>query len=181
MKTKIFITACLVMILAMALVIPLATVSADYEEDILNNPNAIVTMNQLINSQLDYTNSEVDSRDFFVENITINDQIFQSQVIGSTGWYYTIVTSSSDISGTLVLKHSGASRDLWVYSQSNFNVYIGHKYYICMNNVGVNASVLHGLHVMDFIFIDLTLMFGSGNEPNLQATVPVKDAPPLPL
>lgn len=168
MKNKILVIACLVLVICVSLVLPMATAYADYENDVLKNPQAIVNMNQLVTSQLNYTNSSVDSgRTYFNCIFLFNGSNWYSYAITENGVYGFILTASTNYTGTLGIKHSGATQDLTIYNQNNFTVTAGHKYYFRINVLSCNPSVVNGLQVMDFIVIDLNQMFGSDNIPTV--------------
>lgn len=135
------------------------TAHADYTEDILNNPEAIVNFNQLV------ANNLVNGYTFPAEyniicqyNFVTNHKIYINfNVVNNNNVLYEMRFHNSD--GTI--------------RQNVFNGFIssGVETIITLNNNYVDLRIYaasNGLSTNNIKVIDLTQMFGAGNEPNLQ-------------
>lgn len=143
-------------------------VYADFNE-IVNTQYAVVNFNQLINTQLDYNNSTIDiGRNYFNCIFLFNESPWGSFTTYNSGVFDLILTASSDYTSTLRIKHGGQTQDLSIYTQNDFNIINGHKYYFRINVMSANPTVVDGLQVKDFIVVDISSMFGADNLPTIQ-------------
>lgn len=121
-----------------------------------------VAMNQYSTIK-DYKNKITDSKDYFTLYIDQTDILLLNKVIHSPCLVSEIVTIQNNTKN-IRIKHNGATRDLIIFQVSPEG-FVNHKILFFANIVGCNPSIIDGLNVSDLLFIDLTQMFGSGNEP----------------
>lgn len=175
MKNKILVIACLVLVLCVSLVLPMTTAFADYTEDILNNPQAIVNFNQL--AKLDSFSENVSNGTTFSY---ISDYTFSVSGNASARHYIylldNVLVPSYNVGDKFYLKVNdneinGLSYglSLGVYIQlykSSIITALGTNDYITLwvdTNVGFN-----GVYTINVQLTNLSAMFGRGNEPTLQ-------------
>lgn len=121
-----------------------------------------VVMNQYSTNK-DYKNKITDSKDYFTLYIDQTGSILLKKEIHSPCLVSEIVTIRN-ITKNIRIKHNGFTRDLIIFQVSSEG-FVNHKILFFANIVGCNPSIIDGLNVSDLLFIDLTQMFGSGNEP----------------
>lgn len=163
MKNKILVIACLVLVLCVSLVLPMATAFADYTEDILNNPQAIVNFNQI----------------FDFSSIADNTAYAKSSELGTTN----IITTESFELYTGVKLNLISGHKYYFYVDSNCDAFI--EIYNPTVSYARNINVI-GIFTFDtthdnyrvffrrwntgttgylrFYVIDLTQMLGSNND-----------------
>lgn len=122
-----------------------------------------VVMNQYSTNK-DYKNKITDSRDFFTLYFSAAHNILVYKEINSPCLVSEIVTIPN-VTGNIQIKHNGATVDLIIF-QGTSEGFANHKILFFANIVGCNPSIIDGLNISDLLFIDLTQMFGSGNEPS---------------
>lgn len=125
-----------------------------------------VAFNQ-IESQKRYTNSTTDTRStIYVQGNMMNGSTFVSTVISPHEEYagrvskYLITAPSN--ANNFLLKHSGNSVDITI---TYLTVIPSHKYYLSCLYVSANPTISGGIIVDNKMLIDLTLIYGAGNEP----------------
>lgn len=121
-----------------------------------------VVLNQYSTNK-DYKNKTTDSKDYFNLHIVITNNILVNKAIRSPCQVSEIVTIPNETED-IRIKHNGATIDLPIF-QVSIEGFVNHKILFFANIVGSNPSIIDGLNVSDLLFIDLTQMFGSGNEP----------------
>lgn len=124
-----------------------------------------VVMNQYSTNK-DYKNKTTDSKDHFTLYLYLvrSNTILVKKEINSPCLVSEIVTIPND-TGDIRIKHNGTTRDILIF-QVSLEGFVNHKILFFANIVGCNPSIIDGLNVSDLLFIDLTQMFGSGNEPS---------------
>lgn len=123
-----------------------------------------VVMNQYSTNK-DYKNKTTDSKDYFnlylylvtTNNILVNKAIHSPCLVSE-------IVTIPNATGDIRIKHNGDTIDLPIF-QVSLEGFVTHKILFFANIVGSNPSIIDGLNVSDLLFIDLTQMFGSGNEP----------------
>lgn len=148
-KKSIFAIIGLVLVLAISLVLPLGAAFADYVDDVQTITNAIVDFNQLVSLPVSRINSNVSST------------------------YYTSINSFSYIANHKIYIKSNNSNyhKFALGNNSSIYEYVESDYIFSYSgNLNFN-SILYvndlpsGTYYLSFI--DLTQMFGEGNEPNI--------------
>ncbi len=121
-----------------------------------------VVMNQYSTNK-DFMNNITDSRDYLHLYIVQSETILVNKIINSPCHVCEIITIPND-PNDIRIKHNGSRIDIPIFqiSPEGFN---NHKILFFANIRGCNPSIIDGLNVSDLLFIDLTQMFGSGNEP----------------
>ena len=150
MKKKLLVIACLVLVLSVSLILPFASVSADYVEDIVNNTQAIVNFNQYV---LDtYThNYSANAGDLYV---------FGSNVNFTSGHTYYL--------NIKMTRNSSSDYIAWIFDDTYWLYGDKEQLYICASNLTSSRFYVSANMVIDTLWlIDLTEMFGVGNEPTL--------------
>lgn len=158
-KKSIFVIVGLVLVLAISLVLPLGTAFADYQNDVVNNPNAIINYNQLIKS--DYVNFKTSMT--ALTNIDITDDYslhynnkFYIRYIGQFSGGYACEINITDYSlGNVNTKTLNASNS---FSEFIFN---------STNNCKIRAYTNGSNTKLNCMCVNLTQMFGENNEPSL--------------
>lgn len=153
-------------VLGCALMVERDKAYADYINDIVAQQNVVVNFNQLINyDNLSSSNICNKQNDFYYINGNVSDEVWAGIGISSgyiNGHIYYLhiaqensnlvqfVIDNSNLRGfsDTVVTLTGYSNDATIYLRCLANSYVNYK--------------------VQFYVIDLTLMFGEGNEPNLR-------------
>lgn len=113
----------------------------------------------------DYKNTVADSKDYLNLYIVLSEKnILVNKLINSPCLVCEIVTIPND-SEDIRVKHNGSIID-FVIIQISSEGFVNHKFLFFANIRECNPSIIDGLNISDLSFIDLTKMFGSGNEPS---------------
>lgn len=125
--------------------------------------------NQLSNLGQSVTNSTTDTRTtvrlYFRLNTSPYTTLYNLD-ISQVSAFSTIQTAS--FSGSVQLIHSGATNNIY-FSNNLFTAISGHKYLLMGNMTRVDPTTVGGIVIEDLLVRDLTLIFGSGNEPSTVA------------
>ena len=137
---------------------------ADYNSDILGNSEAIVNFNQLFNynsvvSNENYNRVNNKFKVLSSNNFEIDLGISADFVTGNK--YFIYVNSTGSYLGVEIYRSGVTSVSFYATSIYNSTVTNNLKFYLRSLNNNLNATV-------SIYCIDLTSMFGIGNEPNIQ-------------
>lgn len=150
-KKSIFAIIGLVLVLAISLVFPFGTAFADYVEDVQTITNVIVDFNQLV----------------------VNNNINKNIVLSGDNYVYNVFSLVSGHQYYIRINNLSSVRVYLFYEGDNLINYFntGYTDFIYNSQVTQSDVYLYGYNILayeNFNVIDLTQMFGSGNEPNLQ-------------
>lgn len=160
MKNKILVIACLVLVLCVSLVLPITTAFADYENDILKNPESIVNFNQYVSNE--YTHNATLSSSY--------TNIAQSNFTGGHKFYIKLtIPTENTVYYELRFRQADNTNSQNVFS-GNRNTSYENIVTLNLNYNYIYLSVYaySSFNLTNAALIDLTQMFGAGNEPNLQ-------------
>ena len=127
--------------------------------------------NQLVpDAKIDFSNTITDTeRAFFDIRLfgktsasgSITTYYINGQILSTGNYTYLFTTDSTSVE--LNFKHNGNTTDVHIFEHVPCTP--NHKYYLRFNLLGCNPTVAGGLNFKGLHLHDLTLMFGSGNEP----------------
>ena len=132
-----------------------------------------VVFNQLVKTNTDFSNTITDTRTFFMlkirtfdDNNTVKtDKILawdsDATKLGKNSFILKITTDGKAVS----ISHNGKIRDIKIYHDTETQTIANHTYYISINLKSVDPTTVGGLQCNNLMLIDLTQMFGAGNEP----------------
>lgn len=132
-----------------------------------------VVFNQLVKTNTDFSNTITDTRTFFMlkirtfdDNNTVKtDKILawdsDATKLGKNSFILKITTDGKAVS----ISHNGEIRDIKIYHDTETQTIANHTYYISINLKSVDPTTVGGLQCNNLMLIDLTQMFGAGNEP----------------
>lgn len=130
--------------------------------------------NQLVKTNTDFSNTITDTRTFFMlkfmtfdSNGTIKEEktlIWGSNEIksGKNSFIFKIAADGNTVS----IGHNGETRDIRIYENATTQTIANHTYYLSINIKSADPTTVGGLQCNNLMLIDLTAMFGSGNEPS---------------
>ena len=133
-----------------------------------------VVFNQLVKTNTDFSNTITDTRTFFMlkirtfdDNNTVKtDKILawdsDATKLGKNSFILKITTDGKAVS----ISHNGEIRDIKIYHDTETQTIANHTYYISINLKSVDPTTVGGLQCNNLMLIDLTQMFGAGNEPS---------------
>lgn len=114
-----------------------------------------------------YKNKTIDTREYLQLFIVQSDGKAQTVLlditINSPGLVCKIVTIQKN-TGQIRIKHNGKIQD-FVLFQIPSEGFAEHKILFFVNIEGCNPTIIDGVNISDLLVIDLTQMFGRGNEP----------------
>lgn len=124
--------------------------------------------NQLAETK-SYSNTDVDTRTQFSLEVLNGDgttfkTLYNQFYAFDTPSFSTRLIATPTINGYLRLKHNGSSRDL-DFCRVN-GIISSHKYLLGFTVLTCNTTTVGGFTTDNAMAIDLTLMFGAGNEPS---------------
>ncbi|CDA96110.1 collagen triple helix repeat protein [Bacteroides sp. CAG:709] len=111
----------------------------------------------------DFKNKLTDTKDFLLLYIVHSNTVLWGKTINSPRLVSDIITIPND-TNDIRIKHKGNKVDIQIFQVSSEG-FINHKILFFANIRGCNPSIIDGLNISDLLFIDLSQMFGSGNEP----------------
>jgi hypothetical protein len=132
-----------------------------------------IVWNQLVKTNTDFSNTITDTRTFFMlklmtfdSNGTVKEQkilIWDSNEIKSVknSFIFKITADGNTVS----IRHNGEKQDIRIYENATTQTIANHTYYLSINIKSADPSTVGGLQCNNLMLIDLTQMFGSGNEP----------------
>lgn len=132
-----------------------------------------IVWNQLVKTNTDFSNTITDTRTFFMlklmtfgSNGTVKEQkilIWNSNEIKSVknSFIFKITADGNTVS----IRHDGEKQDIRIYENATTQTITNHTYYLSINIKSADPSTVGGLQCNNLMLIDLTQMFGSGNEP----------------
>lgn len=132
-----------------------------------------IVWNQLVKTNTDFSNTITDTRTFFMlklmtfdSNGTVKEQkilIWNSNEIKSVknSFIFKITADGNTVS----IRHNGEKKDIRIYENATTQTIANHTYYLSINIKSADPSTVGGLQCNNLMLIDLTQMFGSGNEP----------------
>ena len=132
-----------------------------------------IVFNQLVKTNTDFSNTITDTRTFFMlkirtfdDNNTVKtDKILawdsDATKLGKNSFILKITTDGKAVS----ISHNGEIRDIKIYHDTETQTIANHTYYISINLKSVDPTTVGGLQCNNLMLIDLTTMFGTGNEP----------------
>ena len=127
--------------------------------------------NQLItNDKKSFANTITDTRNLLMFQWRLQSSPYTPIVseeidLNYIGIYQKI--SISSFSGITEFVHNGRKINISIY-RDICNVIQNHKYFLSIDVLGANVQVVGGLSLDNMMIIDLTQMFGVGNEPDLE-------------
>lgn len=126
-----------------------------------------VVMNQQ-REQKNYSNTKTDPRIFFrfyiqALNVDVKETVLYREDINTQKQLSNIVTVPSDTTDFRIL-HSGTKENLIIFRRFNTSLQ-DHKLFFRAYVDSADPTVVDGLRLSDIRLVDLTQMFGSGNEP----------------
>lgn len=133
-----------------------------------------IVWNQLVKTNTDFSNTITDTRTFFMlklmtfdSNGTVKEQkilIWDSNEIKSVknSFIFKITADGNTVS----IRHNGEKQDIRIYENATTQTIANHTYYLSINIKSADPSTVGGLQCNNLMLIDLTQMFGSGNEPS---------------
>lgn len=111
----------------------------------------------------DFKNKLTDTKNFLLLYIVHSSTVLWGKTINSPRLVSDIITIPND-ANIIRIKHNGNEVDIPIFQVSSEG-FINHKILFFANIRGCNPSIIGGLNISYLLFIDLTQMFGSGNEP----------------
>lgn len=131
-----------------------------------------VVWNQIIKTNTDFSNTVTDTRTYPMlkiqskdkNNITITLSTFNYESLQAkrNGFISKVLQSGSGI----YILHNGSKNDIPIYSDQFGQIVANHTYYFSINLKSVDPTTIGGLQCNNLMLIDLTTMFGAGNEPS---------------
>lgn len=122
-----------------------------------------VVLNQYSTNK-DYKNKTIDTREYLNLQIVQSEATLLYRIIESPRLVCEIITIQNNPE-LIRIKHNGAIKDIEIFQISSEG-FVGHKILFFANIKGYNPTIIDGVNISDLLFIDLTQMFGSGNEPS---------------
>lgn len=114
-----------------------------------------------------YKNKTIDTKEylqlFIVQTDGKAETVLLDITINSPGLVCKIVTTQNN-TGQIRIKHNGKIQD-FVFFQIPSEGFAEHKILFFANIKECNPTIIDGVNISDLLVIDLTQMFGSGNEP----------------